>query len=153
MENYLWLIPFLPACGAVILLIIGRFLPKILVSILACGTIFTSFILSVLTFIQLLGLPADNRIIHQTVYTWLEAGAFKAQAAFLVDPLSIIMLLVVTGVGFLIHLYSIGYMADDKRYSRYFGFLNLFVFAMLLLVSGDNLLMMFIGWGGVGLCS
>ena len=153
MENYLWLIPFLPACGAVILLIIGRFLPKILVSILACGTIFTSFILSVLTFIQLLGLPADNRIIHQTVYTWLEAGAFKAQAAFLVDPLSIIMLLVVTGVGFLIHLYSIGYMADDKRYSRYFGFLNLFVFAMLLLVSGDNLLMMFIGWEGVGLCS
>ena len=153
MENYLWLIPFLPACGAVILLIVGRFLPKMLVSILACGTIFTSFILSVITFIQLLGLPADERIIHQTAYTWLQAGAFKASVAFLVDPLSIIMLLVVTGVGFLIHVYSIGYMADDKRYARYFGFLNLFVFAMLLLVSGDNLLMMFIGWEGVGLCS
>ncbi|MBI5779815.1 MAG: NADH-quinone oxidoreductase subunit L [Planctomycetes bacterium] len=153
MENYLWLIPFLPACGAVILLIIGRFLPKMLVSIIACGTIFTSFILAVITFIQLLGLPADERIIHQTAYTWLQAGAFKASVAFLVDPLSIIMLLVVTGVGFLIHVYSIGYMADDKRYSRYFGFLNLFVFAMLLLVSGDNLLMMFIGWEGVGLCS
>ncbi|MEK7310151.1 MAG: NADH-quinone oxidoreductase subunit L [Planctomycetota bacterium] len=153
MENYLWLIPFLPACGAVILLIIGRFLPKALVSILACGTIFTSFILAVITFVQLLGLPADERIIHQTVYTWLQAGVFKASVAFLVDPLSIIMLLVVTGVGFLIHVYSIGYMADDKRYSRYFGFLNLFVFAMLLLVSGDNLLMMFIGWEGVGLCS
>ncbi len=153
MDKYLWLIPFLPACGAVILLLVGRFMPKILVSLIACGTIFTSFILTVLTFVQLLGLPADERIIHQTVYTWLEAGAFKAQAAFLIDPLSIIMLLVVTGVGFLIHVYSIGYMAGDKRYSRYFGFLNLFVFAMLLLVSGDNLLMMFIGWEGVGLCS
>ncbi|MFH1229982.1 MAG: proton-conducting transporter membrane subunit, partial [Planctomycetota bacterium] len=153
MTHYLWLITFLPACGAIICLLIGRFLPRILVSILACGTVFVSFILSVLTFIQLLGLPADNRIIHQVAYTWLEVGAFKAQAAFLIDPLSIIMLLVVTGVGFLIHLYSVGYMADDKRYARYFGFLNLFIFAMLLLVLGDNLLLMFIGWEGVGLCS
>ena len=153
MENYLWLIPFLPACGAAILLIIGRFLPRILISVLACGTILTSFILSVLTFIQLLGLPADNRIIHQVAYTWLQVGSLKAQAAFLIDPLSIIMLLVVTGVGFVIHLYSVGYMAGDKRYARYFGFLNLFIFAMLILVSSDNLLLMFIGWEGVGLCS
>ena len=153
MGNYLWLIPILPLCGALINLLVGRFLPRKLVSLIACGTIFGSFVLSVITFIQLLGLSAENRSIHQVVYTWLQAGAFKAEVAFLVDPLSIIMLLVVTGVGFLIHVYSVGYMADDKRYSRYFAFLNLFVFAMLLLVSGDNLLMMFIGWEGVGLCS
>ncbi|MDI6788267.1 MAG: NADH-quinone oxidoreductase subunit L, partial [Planctomycetota bacterium] len=153
MNNYLWLIPFLPACGAVVCLIIGRFLPKILVSIIACGVVFASFILSLLTLIQLIGRSADDRIIHQVAYNWLEVGSFKASAGFLVDPLSVIMLLVVTGVGFLIHLYSVGYMADDKRYARYFGFLNLFIFAMLLLVSGDNLLMMFIGWEGVGLCS
>ncbi|MEK7448378.1 MAG: NADH-quinone oxidoreductase subunit L [Planctomycetota bacterium] len=153
MKNYLWLIPLLPAIGATINLLVGRFLGKRLVGLLACGTILGSFILSVGTFFELIKLPAADRIIHQAVYSWLSLGNLKAEVAFLVDPLSIIMLLVVTGVGFLIHVYSIGYMADDKRYARYFGYLNLFVFAMLLLVAGDNLLLMFIGWEGVGLCS
>ena len=153
MKEYLWLIPFLPVCGAFVNLMVGRFLGKKLVSLIGCGTVLASFTLVLLTFFELLKLPAESRVIHQIAYTWLEVGTFKANAAFLVDPLSIIMLLVVTGVGFLIHVYSVGYMADDKRYARYFGYLNLFIFAMLLLVAGDNLLMMFIGWEGVGLCS
>ncbi len=153
MTNYLWLIPLLPALGAIINLMIGRFLGKRTVSLLACGGILGSFVLSAVTFFQLIKLPADARVIHNVVYQWLNIGKLNAEVAFLVDPLSIIMLLVVTGVSFLIHVYSVGYMADDKRYARYFGFLNLFVFAMILLVAADNLLLMFIGWEGVGLCS
>jgi NADH-quinone oxidoreductase subunit L len=153
MEKYLLLIPLLPAIGAVANLLAGRFLNKRLVNIIACGAVLGAFIISLLTFIQLMGLPLDHRVIKQVLYTWLNVGTNGVNISFLVDPLSAIMIMVVSGVGFLIHIYSIGYMADDKRYSRYFGFLNLFVFAMLILVLGDNLLLMFVGWEGVGLCS
>lgn len=153
MENYLWLIPVLPLIGAVINLLIGRHLPRPLVHLLACGAILASFILSAVVFFDLLKLPPDERIIRDMVYTWLSVGNLNVQFALLIDPLSIIMLLVVSGVGFLIHVYSVGYMHGDPRYSRFFGYMNLFTFAMLLLVSADNLLLMFVGWEGVGLCS
>ncbi|MBI4834202.1 MAG: NADH-quinone oxidoreductase subunit L [Planctomycetes bacterium] len=153
MQDYLWLIPLLPAFGAVINMLVGRFLPKKLVSWLACGTIFGSFVLSAITFFGLMNLPTAQRVIDKSFYDWISFSGIKISFAFLIDPLSIIMMLVVSGVGFLIHVYSIGYMADDKRYARYFGFLNLFAFAMLILVMGNNLLLMFVGWEGVGLCS
>jgi len=153
MERYLWLIPLLPAIGAVINLLIGRFLGKRLVSVIACGTVLVSFILSSIVLYHLLKLPSENRLIRDIVYTWINSGTLNINLTFLIDPLSAIMIMVVTGVSFVIHVYSIGYMANDKRYARYFGFLNLFVFAMLLLVTGDNLLLMFVGWEGVGLCS
>ncbi|MFC1525081.1 NADH-quinone oxidoreductase subunit L [Planctomycetota bacterium] len=153
MENYLWLIPVLPLIGAVINLLVGRHLPRPLVHLLACATVLASFVLSVVVFFELLHVPHDARIIRDIVYTWLSVGTLNVQFALLIDPLSIIMLLVVSGVGFLIHVYSIGYMHGDPRYARFFGYMNLFAFAMLLLVSADNLLLMFVGWEGVGLCS
>jgi NADH-quinone oxidoreductase subunit L len=98
-------------------------------------------------------LGADNKVLNPTFYTWLEVGTFKATASFLMDPISGIMTLIITGVGSLIHIFSIGYMSHDERPFKYFAYLNLFIFNMLLLVLGDNLLVTFVGWEGVGLCS
>jgi NADH-quinone oxidoreductase subunit L len=97
-------------------------------------------------------LPASG-VIRDTVYTWIESGPFRAQLSFQLDALTVVMLLVVTGVGFLIHVYSLGYMGHDEGIARFFIYLNLFIFFMLLLVMGDNLLVFFVGWEGVGLCS
>ena len=119
----------------------------------ACLAPFGSFLISVLAFTKLLGLPAEGRLLTDTVFTWIASGEFTANLTFSIDPLSSVMTLVVTGVGFLIHVYSIGYMHGDKGYSRYFAYLNLFTAMMLVLVLGDNLLLMFLGWEGVGLCS
>ena len=94
-----------------------------------------------------------SNVFIVTLFDWISAGNFKASISFLVDPLSSLMLLIITGVGFLIHVYSIGYMHDDEGYNRFFSYLNLFIFFMLLLVMGSNYLLMFVGWEGVGLCS
>ncbi len=152
-QSYVWIVPLTPLIGAVINLLLGRRLGVKLVGPLACITVFVSFCISILLFISLIKLPPEARSFTNLVYTWVRVGDFSADVAFLVDPLSAVMILVVSGVGFLIHVYSIGYMHGDKNYSRYFGYLNLFVFAMLTLVLGNNLLLMFIGWEGVGLCS
>ncbi len=104
MENYLWLIPVLPLIGAIINLLVGRHLPRPLVHFLACATILTSFILSVTIFFELLNLPPDHRVLHNIVYTWIAVGDLTVNFALMIDPLSIIMLLVVSGVGFLIHV-------------------------------------------------
>ncbi|GAB4288661.1 MAG: NADH-quinone oxidoreductase subunit L [Myxococcota bacterium] len=131
-------------------------LGKLPVSVVAPLAIFIPFMMSVGIFIRslTLGVPHDKSFqFTQTVINWLTVGSLKIDFAFVIDPLSMIMTLVVTGVSFVIHVYSIGYMADDPSYSRYFSYLNLFVFSMLLLVLGDNLVTMFIGWEGVGLCS
>ncbi len=122
-------------------------------SYLACGTVLLSFIFAITVFSHLLGLPGDQRVLTVTLVSWIQTFGFSADIAFLIDPLSSIMLLIITGVGFLIHVYSIGYMHDDAGYSRFFSYLNLFVFFMLLLVMGANYLLMFVGWEGVGLCS
>ncbi len=120
---------------------------------IACLAPFGSFLISVFAFTKLLGLPAEGRLLTDTVFTWIAAGNFTANLTFSLDPLSSVMTLVVTGVGFLIHVYSIGYMHGDGSYSRYFSYLNLFMAMMLVLVLGGNLLLLFLGWEGVGLCS
>jgi len=112
-----------------------------------------SFLISIRGFAALLALEPERRFLIDRVYSWVAIGSLQVDVAFWLDPLSAVMVLVVTGIGGLIHFYSIGYMHDDDSYWRYFAFLNLFTFSMLLLVLGDSLLLMFVGWEGVGLCS
>ncbi len=119
----------------------------------ACLAPFGSLLISIVALIKLVGLPPDGRVLTDTVFTWIAAGDFTAPISFSIDPLSSVMTLVVTGVGFLIHVYSVGYMHGDRGYARYFAYLNLFMAMMLVLVLGDNLLLLFLGWEGVGLCS
>ena len=120
---------------------------------IACLAPFGSFLIALLSFSRLLELAPEARRLTDTVFTWIAAGDFTANLSFSMDPLSAVMTLVVTGVGFLIHVYSVGYMHGDRAYARYFAYLNLFMAMMLLLVLGDNLLLLFLGWEGVGLCS
>jgi NADH-quinone oxidoreductase subunit L len=119
--------------------------------LIGTGAVLISFVTAIFLFMEMLG--ADNKVLNPTFYTWLEVGTFKATASFLMDPISGIMTLIITGVGSLIHIFSIGYMSHDERPFKYFAYLNLFIFNMLLLVLGDNLLVTFVGWEGVGLCS
>lgn len=153
MFRYIIFIPLFPAIGAFINGLFGYRFTKNTVHSVAIAAIGLSFLFSIYAFFQLLSLPPHARVVEETVYSWIAIGNFSVNVAFLLDPLSAVMLLVVTGVGFLIHIYSVGYMHHDKAYWRFFTYLNLFVFAMLLLVMGNNFLMMFVGWEGVGLCS
>ena len=121
--------------------------------VIATGAVFLSFLCSVSLFLRLTTLPEDARVLRAVFFDWIRVGDFLATASFVVDPISAIMILIITGVGTLIHLFSIGYMSHDARPAKYFSYLNLFVFNMLLLVLGSNLLVMFVGWEGVGLCS
>ena len=148
-----WLIPLFPGASALILAVFGKWLPKKYVSWQACLSVLASFGLSLVSFFGLLQVSAGSLPVIKTLFSWVAAGSFNADLSFQLDPLSSIMTLVVTGVGFLIHVYSVGYMAHDKGYKRYFTYLNLFTFAMLILVTGANLVLMFVGWEGVGLCS
>lgn len=155
-REVIWLIPILPLIGAMLngLTIFARIkLPKTLVSVIACTSIFLSFLISIAAFLELRGIHEANPYYINHLYTWFEVGPLAIDVAFLVDPLSSVMILIVTGVGFLIHLYSVGYMHEDPGFQRFFTYLNLFVFFMLLLVLGENILLMFVGWEGVGLCS
>jgi NADH-quinone oxidoreductase subunit L len=155
----IWLIPLFPAATAALMLLFGRRLPNNAVSVLCVGSVFVSFVYSVGAFMQL---PPGGQF-EKILYEWVPAGAyhtssgqlvnFVAHWGFLLDPLSCVMTLVVTGVGFLIHLYSVGYMGHEGGYYRFFGYMNLFVFFMLTLVLANNMLLMFVGWEGVGLCS
>ncbi|RKX21793.1 MAG: NADH-quinone oxidoreductase subunit L [Candidatus Zixiibacteriota bacterium] len=153
MSEYIYLIPLLPFIG---FLINGLFLGKIsrtLSGIIASGLVGLSFIVSLMLFFDLKALPADSRVMEQVLFTWINSGSFHVNFGLLLDPLSAVMILVVSGVGFLIHVYSIGYMSHDKCYGRFFTYMNLFTFSMLTLVLADNFLLMFVGWEGVGLCS
>ena len=151
--DYLWLVPALPLAGATINAIFSRKLPRWLVSMIACGTVGASFVVSLLAFFAMQSLDEAHRVINVSLFTWIPVSDFRIDVAFLLDPLSALMLLVVTGVGFLIHVYSIGYMEHDEGYGRFLTYLNLFVFSMLLLVLGSNYLLMYVGWELVGLCS
>lgn len=153
MLNLVALILLFPLIGAAINGLIGKRLRKETVGYIACGAIGLSLFISILVFCGLLLLPPDERLFEKHLFSWIESGSFKSAAGLQVDPLSSLMILIVTGVGFLIHIYSIGYMHTDKGYHRYFCYLNLFTFSMLLLVLGNNFLLMFIGWEAVGLCS
>ncbi len=142
-----------PLVGFVALGLFGRALPRAAISIIGCGTILVAFALAVADFVYLLGQPAQLREVDTSYGTWIHAGSLNITFGLLNDPLSAIMLLVVTGVGFLIHVYSIGYMEGDPGYWRFFSYMNFFVFAMALLVAADNFLFLLIGWAGVGLAS
>ncbi len=153
MADLIWLIPAFPAIGFIINGLLGIKFPKALTAWVACLSVIASFAVSAVIFIQFLGMPAEGRVFDKTVFDWIVSGDFKTSIGFRVDALSIIMCLVVSGVGSLIHIYSVGYMHDDPGFRRYFTYLNLFVFMMLTLVTADNVLLMFVGWEGVGLCS
>jgi len=153
MGDYVWLIPAFPACGFLINGLLGKKIGKKLVSWVACLSVFFSFAVSVILFFELIKLSPESRFIEKDIFDWIVSGEFVTKVGFRIDPLSIIMCLVVSGVGFLIHVYSVGYMHDDPGYPRYFTYLNLFVFMMLVLVTANNVLLMFVGWEGVGLCS
>jgi len=148
-----WLIPLFPGASAFVLAVFGKWLSKKTVSWQACLSVFASFLVSLVSFFGLLKISPESLPVIKTLFRWIESGSFKADLSLQLDPLSSVMTLVVTGVGFLIHVYSVGYMAHDKGYKRYFTYLNLFTFAMLILVMGANLVLMFVGWEGVGLCS
>ncbi|MFQ5822518.1 MAG: NADH-quinone oxidoreductase subunit L [bacterium] len=153
MHDYIWLVLLLPLLGFLINGLFGYRLKEKQVGILGSAVVGLSFLVSAFIFFSLLNIPAEERTFTKTIYTWISTGYFEVNISFLVDPLSVVMILVVTGVGFLIHVYSIGYMAGDRGFARYFAFLNLFTFSMLLLVLADNFLLLFVGWEGVGLCS
>jgi len=149
MQSLIPLIPFLPLIGFAINGLFGSRLSKNTVGLIGAGTLLASFVLSLMCFNQV----AAAGPIHTTLYNFFTVDSLTVNFGFLVDQLSVWMMLIVTGVGFLIHVYSIGYMHDDDGFWKFFAYLNLFIFSMLLLVMGDNFLMLFFGWEGVGLCS
>ncbi len=167
--SHIWLIPLLPAFGAAVMFFFGRKLQKSSVGAVCVGAVVVAFLFSCVAVWQYTGYAQDTpgKPYQTILYTWLgtdtgqlnyatHAGTpapFQADAGFLLDPLSAIWLLFVTGVGMLIHIYSIGYMAHEGGYYRFFGYLNLFMFSMLILILGNNYALMFVGWEGVGLCS
>ncbi len=155
--GYLWLIPFFPAVGAFINATIGWKLQQVfgkkIVHRIAVTAMWASFGVAVYALKQMLALPVEERFLQNTLWNLLTAGRLTVDLGFSLDQLSMTMTLIVTGIGALIHVFSIGYMADEPSYWRFFSYLNLFVFAMLLLVMGDNFAVMFFGWEGVGLAS
>jgi len=153
MTDYLWLIPLIPLAGAAVNGLAGKRLPKSAISLVACGAAAISFVFASISFFQLLQLAPEQRHVLRVYFTWIASGDFVARAEFLLDPLSAVMILIVTGVGFVIHVYSIGYMHAEDGYYRFFSYMNLFLFSMLVLVLAGNFLLMFVGWEGVGLCS
>ncbi len=155
-QSLRWII-FLPLLGAVINGLFGRVIQKQFgknaISILACAPVWLAFAISLSVFFQLRGVAPEERALLDNVWDWIHIGDLHAPMAFWADPLSATLLLVVTGVGGLIHIYSVAYMHDDAAFWRFFAYLNLFTAMMLTLVLGDNILVMFVGWEGVGLCS
>ena len=167
--DHIWLIPLFPAIGAACMFFFGRKLQKSAVSGICVGMVVLAFAWACLAVWQYTGYSADNpgKPFEKVMFTWLGTGdsslsyvthggqtaQFRADAGFLLDPLSSIWLLFVTGVGMLIHIYSIGYMGHEGGYYRFFGYLNLFMFSMLTLILANNYALMFVGWEGVGLCS
>jgi len=153
MARYFWLIPLLPGASALVLLLFGRRLSRRWVAWQASAAVFLSFALTVAALAKLTAGGGGAAPLSKTLLSWIASGALSASVAFTFDELAAVMAVVVTGVGFLIHVYSTAYMADDRAYSRYFAFLNLFTFFMLVLVMASDIVLMFVGWEGVGLCS
>ena len=151
MINLVWLIPLFPLLGFLINGLGRNMLSKTVVGFVGCFSVLASFAVSVGIFLELNSSETKSFIIP--IFDWISAGTVKIPFSFLIDPLSALMLLIVTGIGFLIHVYSTGYMNHDAGFGKFFSYLNLFIFFMLLLVLGSNYVVMFIGWEGVGLCS
>jgi NADH-quinone oxidoreductase subunit L len=155
--TFIRLIVALPLIGAAINFLLGARLQKMfgkrVIGLIGCGVVIMAFILAARTFFVMLTLAPENRFMLDDLWKWFNVGGLNLDIAFWLDPLSMMMTLIITGVGGLIHIYSTGYMHDDDGFWRFFGWLNLFTFAMLVLVLGDNMWLMFVGWEGVGLCS
>src|SRR6185312_6758907 len=157
MLHILWLAPALPLFSAIVLALFGpslsRKFSRKIVSVLGAGSVGGSAIVALIVAYGFLRLPQAHPMFVQRLWTWMDTGIFRPEIAFYLDSVSLLMLLVVTFVGFFIHLYSTGYMRDDDGYPRFFAYMNLFVASMLILVLGNNLLLLYLGWEGVGLCS
>ena len=152
-ETALRWIVLVPLIGAAVNGLLLRVMPRRVAGLLACGAVAVSFALSVRVFLRLVDMEPAERLVTDSLGTWMAMGKLTIDIGFAMDPLNAVMALVVSGVGLLIHIYSLGYMAHDAGYTRFFAYLNLFIFAMLTLVLGENLVMLFVGWEGVGLCS
>lgn len=149
--DLVWLVPLIPLIGFILNGLGRNTFSKGFTGFIGSGVILISFVISIAIFIALGSDPVKSHEVF--LFDWISAGSLHIPLSFLVDPLSSIMLLIITGVGFLIHVYSVGYMHDDEGFGKFFSYLNLFIFFMLLLVLGSNYVVMFIGWEGVGLCS
>jgi NADH-quinone oxidoreductase subunit L len=150
--NLIWLIPAMPLAAAALNLFLGRRLGKV-AGVVASAVVGLAFVLSVVSVVEVLRSSSEGRVIRAHLFDWISVGRFSVGADLRLDQLSAVMILVVTGIGTLIHVYAIGYMQGDPRYGRFFAYLNLFVFFMLLLVLADNYALLYVGWEGVGLCS
>jgi NADH-quinone oxidoreductase subunit L len=153
MTKWVWLIPLFPFLGFLINGLIGKRFPEKAIGWIGSLSVGASFVVALLIFLELIGTAPDARSFQIMKFSWIISGDLNVPIGFLVDPLSMIMMMVVSGVGCIIHIYSIGYMHGEYGFRRYFAYLNLFVFNMLILVSANNFLLMFVGWEGVGLCS
>ena len=153
MTSALWLLPAFPLFGALVLMVFGRRLGEPRSGWFAAAMPIASFLVAVSVYFDLLSRTSEERHEVVTLFSWIPVGALHIDVALLADPLSITMALFITGIGSLIHLYAIGYMHGDPKFSKFFLYLNLFVFSMLMLVLGENLLVTFLGWEGVGVCS
>lgn len=153
MTSALWLLPAFPLFGAFVLMVFGRRLGEPRSGWFAAAMPIASFLVAVSVYFDLLSRTSEERHEVVTLFSWIPVGALHIDVALLADPLSITMALFITGIGSLIHLYAIGYMHGDPKFSKFFLYLNLFVFSMLMLVLGENLLVTFLGWEGVGVCS
>jgi len=153
MLELLWLVPAIPFAGALVLAVLGARMSHRSVTTVGVGTVAASAIISLLITGAFLSSPPATGMYTQTLWTWIDVGSFRPQIAFYLDALSMVMMLVVTFVSFLIHLYSAEFMRTDEGYSRFFAYMNLFVACMVTLLLADNLLLLYLGWEGVGLCS
>jgi NADH-quinone oxidoreductase subunit L len=161
--DHIWLIPLFPAIGAALMLLFGKKLPNAVVNVICVGSVGVSFVYALSAVWGLIQLAPESRLVQVILFDWIPVGWIHTSAGQLVrwdvpwglmlDPLNSVMVLVVTGVGLLIHIYSTGYMSHEGGYYRFFGYLNLFMFSMLTLILANNMLLMFVGWEGVGLCS
>jgi len=154
MVNLIYLTVLFPLLGFIINGVFGRKIKnEKIIGIIGSSTIGLAFIIALFAFFETLSLPVENRKHIIELFTWLKAGGLDIQIAYQVDQLSLVMALIVTGVGFIIHVYSIGYMHGDKSFWRFFAYLNLFIFMMMNLILADNFVLLFLGWEGVGLSS
>lgn len=153
MLQLLWLIPILPFASFFILAIAGSRISHRSVAVIGAGSVGLSALLTAIIGIAFIVSPPDGYAYSQTLWTWMTIGGFIPEIALVLDPLSLVMIFVITGVGFLIHLYSVEHMRNEEGYGRFFTYMNLFIGSMLVLVMADNLLFLYLGWEGVGLCS
>ena len=153
MSSAIWLVPALPLAGFLLIVLFGRRLGEPVAGVLATIMTASSFVVVALTWLEMTGLPEEERSRVFTLWSWVPVGGLHVDLALQSDTLSITMALFITGIGSLIHLYAIGYMHGDPKFPKFFMYLNLFVFSMLMLVLGENLLVTFLGWEGVGACS